>query len=572
LTQPGTASSLLAMPAPPASGAALLYAPDGFDTSRAKLMGRHAAGEGFLGGLIRHAGLSPLVALTRGEADAAAFRRHVAALGAATPAETIPDEQFHRLAGIGALLLPGPGLGQHAWRRRRAGIQDRLSLIGVTHTIASAGAMDSIAESLIAPVQPWDAIVCTSAAVRGAVGRLLAMQGEYLRQRLGATRIEGPALPVIPLGVDCAALAPDPAARIEWRRRLGIGERDVAVLHHGRLSFHAKGHPLPMFLALARAAAAAPAGAKVVLVLSGWFADETQRRAFADQAKAVAPDLPIRLVERPEVGTTLRSAADIFTLLSDNIQESFGLAPVEALAAGLPVVGTDWNGLKDTIRHGETGFRVPTTLAGPMLDLAERHDAGLDSYDSFIAGAAQFTAVDVPAATEAFAALIGDAGLRARMGQAARRDALARFDWQVVIGQWRALWEELAAMRHAARAERAAPRRGEETVPHRPDPSVLFADYPTRRLAPETRLALPAGEDAARTMARLGALAGLTGVAPRRDLLIAAETFGAMLERLEAGPARVAELVAELPPARAWRAQRALGWLLKMDLVRLAPD
>jgi glycosyltransferase involved in cell wall biosynthesis len=554
----------------PAPTAALLYAPDGFDTSRARLMGRHAAGEGFLTGLVRHSGFDRLVALTRGEADAAAFRQHVAALGGASPAETIPEDQLGRLASIGCLLLPGPGLGSYAWRRRRAGQQAGFSLVGITHTIASAGAMDSIAESLVAPVQPWDAIVCTSTAVRGAVRRLLEMKGSYLRHRLGATRIEGPALPVIPLGVDCAPLAPDPAARAEWRKKLGIGDADIAVLHHGRLSFHAKAHPLPMFLALARAAERAPAGSQVVLVLSGWFADETQRRAFSDQAKAVAPQLQIRLVERPETGTTLRNAADIFTLLSENVQESFGLAPVEALAAGLPVVGTDWDGLKDTVRHGVTGFRVPTTVAGPMVDLAERHDAGLDTYDSFIAGVAQFTAVDIPAATEAFGALIADAGLRRRMAEAARQDALARYDWRVVIGQWRQLWEELAALRRDARAERAPLLRGEERVPHRPDPGTLFADYPTRRLQPETRLMLVPGETPAAALARLTTLVGLLGVAPRRDLLPGLDSFRQALEALGAGPATAAQLTAEMPPVRAWRMQRALGWLLKVDLVRLA--
>jgi glycosyltransferase involved in cell wall biosynthesis len=431
--------------------------------------------------------------------------------------------------------------------------------------------MDAIAEALVAPVQPWDAIVCTSTAVQGAVRRLLEMQGAYLAQRLGATRIEGPLLPVIPLGVDCGAFAPDPEARAAWRARLGIGAEDIAVLHHGRLSFHAKAHPLPMFLALARAAAQrAPAGGRVVLVLSGWFADDTQRRVFHQQAQAVAPDLAIRLVERPEAGAGIHAAADLFTLLSDNIQESFGLAPVEALAAGLPVVGTDWNGLRDTIRHGETGFRVPTTLGGPMPDLAERHDTGRDSYDAYIGGVAQFTAVDIPAATEAYAALIADAGLRARMGAAARRDALARFDWPVVIGQWRALWEELAQLRRTARAERAPPLRGEERVPHRPDPGLLFADYPTRRLAPEARLALIPGETPAAAMARLRRLAALPGAAPRRELLPALDAFEAVLAQLGEGPAHAAALVAELPPARAWRMRRALAWMLKADLIRYA--
>jgi glycosyltransferase involved in cell wall biosynthesis len=555
----------------PAPAATLFYAPDGYDTSRPKLMGRHAAGQGFLQGLIRHAGFDRLVALTRTTGDAEAFRAQCRALGATVPTEAVPDAEFHRLAETGCLMLPGPELSSFAWRRRRGGAANAFSLVGITHTIASDSAMDSIADLLLAPVQPWDALICTSAAVRGAVRRLLDAEGGYLARRLGATRLEGPALPVIPLGVDAAALAPEAGERAAWRQKLGIGPADIAVLHHGRLSFHAKAHPLPMFLGLARAAAAAPPGAKVVLILSGWFADQTQRRAFAEQAKALSPRLTIRLVERPETGTTLRSAADLFTLLSDNIQESFGLAPVEALAAGLPVFGTDWDGLRDTVQHGVTGFRVPTLLAGPLADLAERHDTGADSYDSYIAGVAQFTAVDVGAAEAAFRALIGDAGLRARMSEAARQRAVERYDWSVVMAQYRGLWAELAALRRAGRGERAAPLRGEEAVPRRPDPAMLFADYPTARLAPETRLAFAPGvADAAAALHRLSAIAAMPGGAARRDLLPGEDSFRAALALLEAGPATAAALAASLPPARAARLHRALAWLVKVDVLRLA--
>ena len=328
-----------------------------------------------------------------------------------------------------------------------------------------------------------------------------------------------------------------------------------------------------MFLALARAAAAAPAGAKIVLILSGWFADETQRRAFTAMARGLAPGLVIRLVERPEAGTTLRSAADIFTLLSDNIQESFGLAPVEALAAGLPVVGTDWDGLKDTVDHGVTGFRIPTLMAGPMPDLAARHDSGADSYDSYIAGVAQFTAVDVGAAEAAFRALIGDAGLRRRMAAAALDQARRRFDWSVVIGQYHRLWADLAALRRDAGGERAAPLRGEERVPRRPDPAVLFADYPTALMAPETRLALAPGlPDAAAALARLTAVAAIPGGASRPQLLPGEDSFRSALAMLEAGPAAAATLAADLPPDRAFRLRRALAWLVKIDVLRVAKD
>ncbi len=62
--------------------------------------------------------------------------------------------------------------------------------------------------------------------------------------------------------------------------------------------------------------------------------------------------------ERDKAG--LYGAADVFLSLSDNIQETFGLTVVEALAAGLPVVASDWDGYKALVRDGISGYLVPT--------------------------------------------------------------------------------------------------------------------------------------------------------------------------------------------------------------------
>ena len=46
--------------------------------------------------------------------------------------------------------------------------------------------------------------------------------------------------------------------------------------------------------------------------------------------------------------------ADVFVSPSDNIQETFGLSVIEAMASGLPVIVSDWDGYRDTVVDGVT--------------------------------------------------------------------------------------------------------------------------------------------------------------------------------------------------------------------------
>jgi hypothetical protein len=57
---------------------------------------------------------------------------------------------------------------------------------------------------------------------------------------------------------------------------------------------------------------------------------------------------------------TLYAAADVFVNFTLHHSENFGLANIEAMSAGLPLVVSDWGGLRDTVVQDETGYRVPT--------------------------------------------------------------------------------------------------------------------------------------------------------------------------------------------------------------------
>lgn len=109
-----------------------------------------------------------------------------------------------------------------------------------------------------------------------------------------------------------------------------------------------------MYLGLEAAVSALPAGARLHLILSGWYANATLERGFREAVPALCPSVNLIVIDgrTPEARTDVWHAADLFTSLSDNIQESFGLTPIEAMAAGLPRVGTDLDGYRDTIIDG----------------------------------------------------------------------------------------------------------------------------------------------------------------------------------------------------------------------------
>ena len=413
------------------ANAAIYYFPDSFDTGRQKLMGRHAAGEEFLKAWARHSDVDPLICYARSQQDLQHFRERTHGLGSKERKTVwVPWQNLDRLAAAGCLFLPGPGIGPLAYQRRH--FDNRaLSLCGITHTTASDNVMDALGDMLIAPTQAWDAVICTSQAVRQMVKAVLVAHGDYLKNRFQLPSApEAPLqLPVIPLGVNCDAYAVNSEtkanARAKWRQRLQITEEHFVVLYVGRLSFHAKAHPMPVYRGLE--AAARQSGKPACLLMSGWFANDAIKKEFIETARTFAPSVTTIFLDgrKKEVRESIWFAADIFTSLSDNVQETFGLTPVEAMAAGLPAVITDWDGYRETVRHGIDGFLVPTWMAalGSASDLALLNAMGAITYDQYIGYHSQYTSVDVDACSQAYVRLIEDRELRLKMSDAARQRA-----------------------------------------------------------------------------------------------------------------------------------------------------
>jgi len=547
------------------SNAAIFYHPDGYVTDRADLKGRHVAGESFLNGFFRHATVSEFACHAAHPDHARLFAEEAARAGAVgRPVRFYPLDTPAALAEIGCLHVPDPRIDRFAWRRR-AGDQRGYSLCGVTHTTSESP--ESFIELVNAPIQPWDAVICTSRAARASVEAVLLPHAEYLRDRFGANPIL-PNLPIIPLGIDASAFDFPPDVRAAERAKLGAGGDDLIVLFMGRLSFHAKAHPLAMYLALDRAARTTRR--RIRLVQAGWFANDAIARAFIDGARRHCPSVEHVFLDgrKPEVRERIWAAADVFVSLVDNIQETFGITPVEAMAAGLPGVVADWNGYRDTVRHGIDGFRVPTMTPPPggAAEIADRHALGLDDYDHYIGRYSQATAVDVEASARAFATLFADDDLRRRMGATARDRARAEFDWSAIVPRYREMWGNLAELRRTA-PESAPMRPNRDPNPGRPDPSRMFAAYPTRVLSSDLTLNR-AGNTADTVLAAAEALWSEGMNSPLQVAFASPDEMSVVLRAMNPPGRRVDELLALAPSERRAAVGRSLVNLLKYDLIR----
>lgn len=394
------------------ANAAIKLSMEPYDAAIARPMGRNSAGEGFLRGFLRYADADRFWFWNAHGQDRSELEALLERLGKPDrPVEWLGRGDRDGLARAGALYIPTPELKDEAWARRAFG-GHAYSITGVTHTIAETQILDEIAALLLAPLEPWDALVCTSDSTRKSVEILLESTATYLQDRFGATRIPPAQLVTIPLGIHPEDFRTDPQTRGRWRDQLGIPPDAPAALFVGRFSVTAKMHPGPMGIALQEASHRL--GRPVYWIVYGGARRATDEDAFRKAAMAFCPDVQIRFVDHasPATRDEIVSAADVFLSLSDNIQETFGLTPVEAMAAGLPCVVSDWDGYRDTVRHGVDGFRIRTTAPRPGLgsDLVYAYAQRLMTYDDYAGSAALLTSVDVADAADALATLFADAG------------------------------------------------------------------------------------------------------------------------------------------------------------------
>jgi glycosyltransferase involved in cell wall biosynthesis len=441
---------------------------------------------------------------------------------------------------------------------RNALARNIFPITGTTHSLSYA----AYARELLAHLWPGttcrDAIVATSRAGEAVVSRIF----EGLRRGYGLSpeACPAPAIERIPLGVepgDWRAFRGQEREAV--RAACGIPGDAVALLVFGRISHSSKMDPLPLFRAVQRLAADGVAPASLCLVMAGWADEDGQ--AFLETLRALAANvgLPLMLVARPDDARKrqLFGAADIFVSLADNPQETFGLTLLEAMAASLPVVASDYDGYRDIVVPGRTGFLAPTL---GLPDSGVRDVLAPLCYDNHIhLRLAQGLAVDVAAVADALGRLVRDPGLRREMGAAGRARVEELFTWDAVVAAHLGLWERLAA----APVPDAA---GLRALAH---PGALaygdvFAGYPVAALSDAVRLtwsragrAVYRNRDYPIVYAGLGEEISLAAV---RTLLFLARGGCP-------GLTLAARLAAAEPSLDLWAARFHVVWALKQDLL-----
>jgi glycosyltransferase involved in cell wall biosynthesis len=468
----------------------------------------------------------------------------------------------------GTLLRGTAELEPLAWERKRQGGVHDYSLIGLIHTLAPTSIRATIGAALTAPIMPWDALVCTSPSVKTAVEAMFDDWADYLKGRFGGKLDLRPSLPLIPLGVDgekFAEAAQSEVGRLELRSMLGVADDAILVMWVGRLSFFEKAFPQPMMIAIQAAAQAS--GKSVHFAMVGWFPNgEEGADMYREAARAHAPDVNFHILNGNDK-TLLNQAwagADVFISLVDNIQETFGITPIEAMAAGLPVVISDWDGYRYTVRDGIEGFLIPTLIGSPnsaTAELVSMHIAGQRTYQQYVGVVAQHTAVNIGVATKALTELFHSKELRKKLGSAGQKRIREMFDWKVVAPQYVSLATELTAIRSHSVASFAT---GQGQNPVKNDPFYAFKGFATHVVEGTSKVRLSETfqrEDLIKARdVKLDMFA-----ANWRASWAEIETIVQLLEKSRSQT--VGEILASFPVGRHSFVQMAILWLAKMGWI-----
>jgi glycosyltransferase involved in cell wall biosynthesis len=423
---------------------------------------------------------------------------------------------------------------------------------GVIHSLNGQETPFHAMKVACAPLLPCDTIVCSSDAGRRVLEKSFGAL-EAVAAAGNGSGFRGKTA-ILPLGVsEDFATGSD---RTECRQRLGLPRQGTMVLSVGRFSPQTKADLYPLLATVARLARERE---DLFLVLAGG-GSAGQVQLVRTMAAELGIEGKTVIVQNFDVSEKplLYGAADIYVSISDNLQETFGISVVEAMASGIPVVVSDIDGYSELVEEGVQGYRIPTLWTG-RLDMAELAD--LMNFDTMQLLLAQCMVVDTEAMLGVLRRLSGDSSLREVLGQKGRERVAQRYAWPIIIEQYEALWKQLK--QEAVRGEGAMEARSN---PFMHDYLQAFSHYPTGIVGGNHRCTVTVAGKETIEAGRLPT--PYSDVEPLLDIPFAA----AALKALASGAARsIGELTGtDGNAASGDRKLFTLLWMAKYGLVQIA--
>jgi len=338
-----------------------------------------------------------------------------------------------------------------AHARRHSGT-NAYPICGIVHSIPSHQFLVFYLELLLF-AEHFDAVVTTSVAGCTAFRAMVEATIDFVKAGLSIQATPAINVVKIPFGVDVNFLRPqDPRV---CREILGLRLEDTIILYLGRLDEEYKADLEPLITILKRLSFQDP---RISLLIAGWDTRGYYCSLIEQMAQAAGVAKSVRIIsDFPYcLKPVLYSASDVFVSPVDNIQETFGLSLLEAMACGLPIVASDWSGYRDLVREGQTGFLVPTLW---NLDAGRRYSQTAPLWRPPLAEhfLAQRTIIDLEALQQRLAMLVSNKTLRQAMGASGRELAVERFSWEVVMKEFKDLWRAQREKLHL-QVRKAKPR------------------------------------------------------------------------------------------------------------------
>lgn len=314
-------------------------------------------------------------------------------------------------------------------------------VVGITHDLSDPKVYDELLVSHCGQPKESDAIVCCSVAAAKTLGMQLAAIRTMLRTNAKPIQV-----PIIPHGINLDSL-PTPS-KAGSRAQLGISQGDFVFLYIGRIcgltkadliglvgSFHAVFHGRQHVKLLLAGSVLSPDDAYY-----GRLKQRVEELHLQDQVSFfLNPDSTLK--------AHLYANADVFVSPASSLQESFGITLLEAMAYELPIIASNWDGYRDLVVHGETGFLFDTRFtARPEIDPVE---TAFESWPMILHHLQDALSLDFHACQQFMLTCERDRDKTRDMGRAGRRRVTELFDWKCVMRQYQDCWSRLLDMSYA---------------------------------------------------------------------------------------------------------------------------